>query len=64
VFAVMLIERVTVGAMTRGRVPYVINYVKRPYPFSFALFVVGIVCRAATPIGVVLLLTELWGQFP
>jgi hypothetical protein len=53
VLAAVLIHLLTTGAVARVRAPFVIEYEKRPYPFSLALFIVGIVCRVATPFVVI-----------
>lgn len=63
ILAVTLVWQVTQAALARVRAPYLVDYVKRPFPMSLPLFVTGIVCRAATPIVVIVLLGEISMRF-
>ena len=53
VLAVVLIRRLTSAALAKAPQRTTIQYVPRPVRFSLALFVVGLLCRIATPIAVI-----------
>lgn len=57
--AVTLIHLLTTALLQRVRTPYVIDFVKRPFP----LFIVGIGCRVATPVVVIELVTLVADRF-
>jgi len=61
--AIVLIQLLTTAALAKVREPVETTYVGRPIRFSLALFIVGIICRLATPFAVLWLISAVSDRF-
>lgn len=62
--AIVLIQLLTTATLAKVRVPFATTYARRPIRFSLALFIVGIICRLATPVAVLSLIFAVSDRFP